>query len=120
MDVEPENTEEVKTIHLRGDNLATVTTLLHQVTSWRTRHYAVKAAWARDMIYLVGIDVKHTPGEFLVADILTKVLKGEMLRELSSKLGLRPIQTPTFEHQGETTRGCFDGGEDMVKNEGDE
>ena len=115
MDVEPENTEEVKKIHLRGDNLATVTTLLHQVTSWRTRHYAVKAAWARDMIHLVGIDVKHTPGEFLVAGILTKVLKGERLRELSSKLCLRPIQTSTLEHQCETTRGCFDVGKEMVE-----
>ena len=74
--------------------MATVTTLMHQVTSWRTRHYAVKAAWARDIIYSARIDVKHTPGEFLVADILTKILKGEMLRELSSKLCLKPIQTP--------------------------
>ena len=95
MDLEPENSDSARKIHLRGDNLATVTTLLHQVTSWRTRHYAVKAAWARDMIHSVGIDVKHTPGEYLVADILTTILKGERLRELSSKLCLQPIRTPT-------------------------
>ena len=65
------------------------------------------------MIHSVGIDVKHTPGEFLVADILTKLLKGERLGELSSKLGLRPIQTPAIGHQGETTRGCVDGGKDQ-------
>ena len=94
MDLEPETSEGVKKIYLRGDNLATVTTLLHQVTSWRTRHYAVKAACARDIIHSVGIDVKHTPGEFLVADILTQILKGERLRELALKLGLKPIQTP--------------------------
>ena len=69
-----------------------MTTLLHQVTSWRTRHYAVKAAWARDIIHSVGIDVKHTPGEFLVADILTKILNGERLRALSLELGLKPIK----------------------------
>ena len=74
--------------------MATVTTLLHQVTSWLTRHYAVKAAWARDIIHSVGIDVKHTPGEYLVADILTKTLKGERLRTLSSELGLIPIKQP--------------------------
>ena len=105
MDIEPDTSEEVKKIHLRGDNLATITTLMHQVTSWRTRHYAVKAAWARDIIYAVGIDVKHTPGEFLVADILTKILKGERLKELSSMLGLKSIRDPKIENDKETKRG---------------
>ena len=50
--------------------MATILTLLHAVTSWRTRHYAVKAAWARDIIKIKGIHVEHVPGEFLVADIL--------------------------------------------------
>ena len=75
-----------KKIHLRGDNLATVTTLLHQVTSWMTRHDAVKAAWARDIIKAMYIDVRHTPGEFLVAAAMTKILKGERMRELSKQL----------------------------------
>ena len=48
MDVEPEPTKENAQIYLKGDNMATILTLLHAVTSWRTRHYAVKAAWARD------------------------------------------------------------------------
>ena len=94
--------------------MATVTTLLHQVTSWRTRHYAVKAAWARDIIHAVGIDVKHTPGEFLVADILTKILNGEKLRELSSKLGLKPIQNPKI---GGGDGGKGGGGGDRSKEE---
>ena len=80
MDLEPDRSEVNKKIHLRGDNLATVTTLLHQVTSWRTRHYAVKAAWARDIIKAMDIDVKHTPGEFLVADAMTKIFKGERMK----------------------------------------
>ena len=69
-----------------------MTPLLHQVTSWRTRHYAVKAAWARDIIKAMDIDVRHTPGEFLVADIMTKILKGERMRELSKQLGLSHIK----------------------------
>ena len=82
---------------------------MHQVTSWRTRHYAVKAAWARDIIHAVGIDVKHTPGEFLVADILTKILKGERLKELSSMLGLRSIRDPKMEHGNEIKKESSDG-----------
>ena len=46
-----------------------------------------------DIIHAVGIDVKHTPGEFLVADILTTILKGDRLKELSSQLGLRSMQS---------------------------
>ena len=107
MDMELERTEEVRKIHLRGDNLATVTALLHQVTSWRTRHYAVKAAWARDIIHSTGIDVRHTPGEYLVADILTKILRGERLRNLSLELGLKPFKTPQRGIDGEEAKeGC--------------
>ena len=50
-----------------------------------------------------------------MADILTKVLKGERLRELSSKLGLKPIQISTVEHQCETIRGCCEGGKEMAE-----
>ena len=92
MDLEPDKSDANKKIHLPEDNLATVTTLLHQVTSWRTRHYAVKAARARDIIKAMDIDVRHTPGEFLVADVMTKILKGERMRELSKQLGLRSLK----------------------------
>ena len=94
--------------------MATITTLLHQVTSWRTRHYAVKAAWARDIIHTVGIDVKHTPGEFLVADILTKILKGERLKELSSQLNLRSIRSSKIK---DGSGGVGRGGVDRSKEE---
>ena len=68
--------------------MATILTLLHSVTSWRTRHYAVKAAWARDIIKVKGIHVEHVPGEFLVADILTKILRGHKQVELREELNL--------------------------------
>ena len=92
MDLEPDKSDANKKIHLRGYNLATATTLLHQVTSWRTRHYAVKAACARDISKAMDIDAIHTPGEFLVADGMTKILKGERMRELSKQLGLRSLK----------------------------
>ena len=88
MDVEPEPTKENSQIYLKGDNMATILTLLHAVTSWRTRHYAVKAAWARDIIKIKGIHVEHVRGEFLVADILTKILRGSKQVELREELTL--------------------------------
>ena len=88
MDVEPEPSKENSQIYLKGDNMATILTLLHAVTSWRTRHYAVKAAWARDIIKIKGIHVEHIPGEFLVADILTKILRGSKQVELREELNL--------------------------------
>ena len=47
---------------LQGDNLATVRTLLAEVTSWRSRHFAVRAAWARDLIHQEQIAVEHVAG----------------------------------------------------------
>ena len=88
MDVEPKPTKENSQIYLKGDNMATILTLLHSVTSWRARYYAVKAAWARDIIKIKGINVEHVPGEFLVADILTKILRGHKQVELREELNL--------------------------------
>ena len=88
MDVEPNPSKQNSQIYLKGDNMATILTLLHAVTSWRTRHYAVKAAWARDIIKIKGIHVEHIPGEFLVADILTKILRGSKQFELREELNL--------------------------------
>ena len=88
MDVEPNPSRQNSQIYLKGDNMATILTLLHAVTSWRTRHYAVKAAWARDIIKIKGIHVEHIPGEFLVADILTKILRGSKQFELREELNL--------------------------------
>ena len=33
---------------LKQDNMACITTITTEVTSWRSRHYALRAAWVRD------------------------------------------------------------------------
>ena len=50
---------------LQCDNLATVRTLLAEVTSWRSRHFAVRAAWARDLIHQEQIAVEHVAGVYI-------------------------------------------------------
>ena len=37
-------------LRLSQDNMASIRTLTHEVTSWRTRHYVVKATWIKDVI----------------------------------------------------------------------
>ena len=42
-------------------------TILHEVTSWRSRHYAVRAAWARGTVKEDGVNLKQVPGSEIVA-----------------------------------------------------
>eukprot|EP00975_Prorocentrum_lima_P002814 620372-Prorocentrum_lima.AAC.1 len=57
---------------LLQDNESCIRTLTTEVSSWRSRHYALKAAWIRDTIACQHIDVKYTPGKNIIADGLTK------------------------------------------------
>ena len=55
-------------LELQGDNMAMIQTILHEVTSWRSRHYAVRAAWARDTVKNQEVNLRHVPGPELIAD----------------------------------------------------
>ena len=61
---------------MMGDNTATVITITKDVTSWRSRHYANYAGWARDQVEHRPIRVSRLPGIELPADGLTQVLQG--------------------------------------------
>ena len=78
-------------LELHGDNMAMIQTILHKVTSWRSRHYSVRAAWARDTIKEQEVDLKHVPGTEIVADPLTKILAGPTLPKARRKLGMVDI-----------------------------
>ena len=75
-------------LELQGDNMAMIQTILNEVTSWRSRHYAVRAAWARDTVKEQCAHLKHVPGIDLIADPLTKVLTGPELPSARKKLGM--------------------------------
>ena len=81
--------ERPTTLKLDQDNQATIRTITTQMTSWRTRHYAVRAAWIRDIIKVDGITMEHIKGVEIIADPLTKVLGGEKLHESWKKLQLQ-------------------------------
>eukprot|EP00975_Prorocentrum_lima_P057808 12122175-Prorocentrum_lima.AAC.1 len=61
------------------------------MSSWRSRHYALRAALIKDMIMQESVLVKYQPGKNTTADGLTKVLHKEKLREARGKLLLQNV-----------------------------
>eukprot|EP00974_Lingulodinium_polyedra_P019503 1883707-Lingulodinium_polyedra.AAC.1 len=59
---------------LDQDNKATIRTITHELISWRTRHYALRAAWIRDAIKEERITVEHEKGVDICAGPLAQVL----------------------------------------------
>ena len=76
-------------LKLDQDNQGTIRSILYEVTSWRTRHYADKAAWIKDTIMREEIEVGHVPGTEIIADPLIKVLDKLKLLAAYVKLQLR-------------------------------
>ena len=85
-----------QTMKLDQDNMATIRTITHEVTSWRTRHYALRAAWIRDIIKDERIRVEHEKGVEICADPLTKVLGKVKLQEALDKLDITKISQQTM------------------------
>ena len=76
-------------VKLFGDNMAAIKSIMTQVTSWRTRHYAMRASWIRDMISKEEVQLQHRKGTELVSDALTKILDKQRLIMARERLGLR-------------------------------
>jgi hypothetical protein len=77
-------------VEVRADNTASIMSIKTEVTSWRNRHYAMKAAWIRDVLNEEVIELNYQPGVTLVADALTKVLEKGKLDVARQRLHLSP------------------------------
>ena len=78
---------------LHTDSMADLVTLTKgefRTLEMRTRHFALRAAWARDVMRTHGIDAMHIAGKDLVADALTKALGKEKLKIARERLSIRP------------------------------
>ena len=86
--------EESSSLKIDQDSMATITTILHEVTSWRSRHYALRAAGIRDLVDKEKITVEHVRGVEIVAGPLTKVWTMGELHIVLSKLqmGAGPVK----------------------------
>ena len=75
-----------------GDNSAAVTVANREhftLGAWRTRTFALRAAWVRDQMSLYDLALLYHPGESLVADMLTKTLPRMRLLKLRELLCLK-------------------------------
>ena len=80
---------ELGKVHLKTDNSAALA-LAHEGSSWRTRHFAVKAEGLRQQIAIEQIKVTHVPGTEQKADGLTKSLPKTLLDKFHHSLGMHP------------------------------
>jgi hypothetical protein len=70
------------------DNQSCIKLLQDERSSHHTKHIATKYHFVRDLFKSGEIDVKYCPSETMTADILTKPLGPEKLRQLTQDLGL--------------------------------
>ncbi|CAE7219055.1 GIP [Symbiodinium sp. CCMP2592] len=73
--------------------------------SWRTRHLRLKASWIQEMISRGEVMAEHQPAIHQPADLLTKPLAGQRIRDLLQLLGITDGQTtqPTARSTTSTT-----------------
>ena len=88
-DVVAEATGQKVKVTMEGDNSAAIRTLQSEVTSWRTRHFAIDATWIRDIMKTEDINISHRPGKELIADGMTKLLHRVQLGDFRKNMALR-------------------------------
>ena len=88
-DLVREATGQVVQMKMEGDNAGAVRSVKTEVTSWKTRHYAIDASWIRERLQEESVDLQHRPGKSLIADGLTKVLPRELLEQFRGRAVLR-------------------------------
>ena len=74
---------------IRVDNSAAVTLASEEGGSWRTRHLKVRAASLRQRLQDGWARITHCPGEWQLADGLTKILASKRMEMLVAGWGLR-------------------------------
>ena len=89
-------TETTATLMLAQDSKATTSTVMHEVTSWRTRHYALRAAGIRGLTADRGITVELVRRVSTITEPLTHVMPKVKLMESCEKRQLIKQGQPTL------------------------
>ncbi|CAE7779988.1 GIP [Symbiodinium sp. CCMP2592] len=82
-------TKDLENKLLLVDNLAAIS-LAEGAGSMRTRHLRVRSNFVKEMVDTKELEVEHCPGEYQLADLLTKVLASPRHLFLSWLVGLGP------------------------------
>ena len=77
------------TVELLSDNTGCIANIMHTVTTWRNRHFCVRAAALRDQLTEHEIVLRYRSGKLILADALTKVLGRQALELARAALGIR-------------------------------
>ena len=54
-------------VELLSDNTGCIANILHTVTTWRNRHFCIRAAALRDQLTEHSIDLKYRSGRLILA-----------------------------------------------------
>ena len=82
---------QITALKAEGDNAASLASLAEarfQETLWRTRHFALRASWVRDVLREHNIALRHKAGDELFADLLTKTLARVKLEQFRKQVSV--------------------------------
>jgi hypothetical protein len=78
---------DVPAVELKQDNMSTITMAANgRSASEKTRHIATRFFFIKDRVDPSEVRIVHLPTEDMIADILTKPLRGSLFRRLSNLL----------------------------------
>ena len=86
-------------MYLKIDNQAAISLLSGSSASWRTRHLRLRSNWVRERVANRELFIQHEPGVSQRADLGTKALTKERLKQLITLWGIidrRPLHDPTL------------------------
>jgi hypothetical protein len=78
------------------DNLSSIQLAKNPVFHARTKHIEVHYHFVRERVLSGEVELKHVPTDRQVADIFTKALGLDKLRQFSGALGLRHLDVPNL------------------------
>ena len=74
---------------LYTDSVSTCSIIQYPAGSWRTRHLRIRAAGVRSLVDRGYMVIAHLRGEYMIADLLTKLMSGQVYAKQKALWGLR-------------------------------
>ena len=82
-----------ETLHkvLYTDSVSTCSIIQYPAGSWRTRHLRIRAAGVRSLVDRGYMVIAHLRGEYMIADLLTKLMSGQVYAKQKALWGLQML-----------------------------
>ncbi len=74
------------TPELMQDNTSTISLVVKGCGAWRNKYMKVRQAMVKELVDEGDVAVRYLPTELMVADALTKALRGALFRLMSGRL----------------------------------